>query len=476
MDRQTQIRAESDTAQRTNVFDAVILRCAEILTPTRHSARILRRCRDRQLSDLLQTLEVRLALSEMDSTATAEAADSKSSDTTDDAAVGDFSAPSTPITSQSADEAKRVLHTLDDVCRTATATPRESSADTFIGNLPSDHTAKGNILTLNPTAKPGDELSGQLSNSDHHATDAVFALLAEGNHPELFAGTSATTIVAGNANEQRTLAQVVVEDSCHSDTGTIHDVARQSDDRTLPHQNSATDANPVPLLRDDTSSGESLVLHDKVNAGADLATNTLQRPDLQFSATLEFAVCARNQQSSDHAIALLLSSAGKLEETAQIARFLVTPGFRFDYRQPQSLLSVTESQPHRSGAGGPGTAKAIADARSDRRFQMRVQSLDVGEKPETLLPCAKSIVVAAQIVTGFSLCLYCIVARGPPRGPPLSERLCSDRGFLRQTSHQLNRLRFSISPRGPSLAVRFSKPVILSISGPGRTFRASSLC
>ena len=508
MDRQTHLLADSDAGQKTNVFSALVSRCAVMLVAARVSGRILRRRREFPLSEMLQILEVRHALSGLAVTLPAESTDA----VTTDATIGDFSPiegqnekqaadPSATENSDSVDAGSDILACVCDEAPgiAADASPifgasqtREwQSADKIVSDVrmifssqsnavdvlsPSltDREASSSMLSLDQTADLSPVLPDGLSSSDHRTTDAVFAMLATASHPELFA-RAPTTSTAASAPVNLDSTQVVVAELHPSNSDATRVVAWQND-TSLRHQSSGAQQNPVLFLGDSILSCNGSVDSSAIaDDGVRSVTNKVQLKGLPFDDNADLALDSSMQPCWHHAITRLFSSVGLAEDADHIAGFLVMPGNRFDDQQPQLLLSVTESQPKSANPSELSSAKAISDARGDRRFQLRLQRLNVSDPPDPLQPNALTIVAAAPIVFGISFCLYRVVARGPPRGPPRSDQMCSDRRNLRQSSHQLNRLKFSISPRGPSLAVRISKPVTSHLSGPGRTFRASSL-
>lgn len=143
--------------------------------------------------------------------------------------------------------------------------------------------------------------------------------------------------------------------------------------------------------------------------------------------------------------------------------------------EPQWIVTLSRAEVT-TGTTELSNATNPAGNQPDRRQwsrQTRVFLL-AQHDPIVLAPNLANLML--PILAGVSCFLANILARGPPRGPPRSQIIDAGRGKSRSCSSQLYRLRFSISPRGPSLVVRFAKPVTLSASGPRRTFRTSKLC
>ena len=154
----------------------------------------------------------------------------------------------------------------------------------------------------------------------------------------------------------------------------------------------------------------------------------------------------------------------------------------------QSLSSVSDFEPRWIVTSSTNDATSATNAESnqsnaasltgnqpDRRQWTRKQrSLGLADH-ESVAISPSVVMLPLAVVAAVSFFLKHILARGPPRGPPRSQIIESEGGNQRSCSNQLRRLRFSISPRGPSLVVRFARPVTLSASGPGRTLRTSAL-
>lgn len=148
----------------------------------------------------------------------------------------------------------------------------------------------------------------------------------------------------------------------------------------------------------------------------------------------------------------------------------------FSDLEPQWIVTSSTIDTATSNASRPesDSANAAANQPDRRQWTRQQRSLRATDhEPVALSPAV--VMILLSVLAAVSFFLTHIQVRGPPRGPPRSQTIESERGNRKSCSSQLRRLRFSISPRGPSLVVRFAKPVTLSASGPGRTLRTSAL-
>lgn len=313
------------------------------------------------------------------------------------------------------------------------------------------------------------------SSEDHELTDSLFALLATAGHADVLGGNSKATVTSVSSVIDSSREDEVTQADQYS-ASQQHSLSRHDDwhpDSSLRSSDGKNQTNSIFVIS--IFSDEASFVHvDPVDGIPQHVTEDVTNRD--GGASVDRIDGSDGHQNGPNARSELNCVYGHANMAFPIDELLLSPGFRFDHPQPHVDIRKTEFQAVSPDTSWHRAGKSPAETGRDRRFQLRPQKLQTTAVPDLSPRVAELTAIAAFCAGGVSFCLYRVAARGPPRGPPRSERLCSDRRFRRLTSHLLSRLKFSISPRGPSLDVRSSVPVIFSISGPGRTFRASSLC